>query len=158
MVLSCPERHCLCLFPLDLLLTSLQVTTVKSILTDAGQKFGMNMKPRKPIISGTITQFLEATKAGQDPFVALGLETEQEAPNASDMRKVQGRVIVVGAGPAGLAAALHLKVRLMWCEQGCAREMWPAGPHNAAWNWWRRCPSRRASLVGGLALLVEIRA
>ncbi len=70
----------------------------------------MNIKPRKPLISGTITQFLEATKAGQDPFEALGLETQKEAPNASDVRKVQGRVIVVGAGPAGLAAALHLKV------------------------------------------------
>ena len=114
-MLSCPDIRRLCYFfpSSHLLLPCMQVTTVKSILNDAGQKFGMNMKPRKPIISGTITQFLEASKAGQDPFAALGLETQQEAPNASDMRKVQGRVIVVGAGPAGLAAALHLKVS--WC-------------------------------------------
>ena len=86
----------------------LQVTTVKSILGDAGENFGMNMKLRKPVVQAAINDYLEAQKAGTDPYEAMGLEAPN--PAASEVRRVQGRVIVVGAGPAGLAAALHLKV------------------------------------------------
>lgn len=35
-----------------------------------------------------------------------------DQPNKAHPKKV-GRVIVIGAGPAGLAAAQHLKVRLL---------------------------------------------
>ena len=41
------------------------------------------------------------------------LQGERDAPPASKRQKVKGKVIVVGAGPAGLAAALHLQVTLI---------------------------------------------
>ena len=38
------------------------------------------------------------------------LQGEKDAKPVGPRPKLKGRVIVVGAGPAGLAAALHLKV------------------------------------------------
>lgn len=38
------------------------------------------------------------------------LQGETDVPVQKQKPKVKGRVVVVGAGPAGLAAALHLQV------------------------------------------------
>lgn len=46
---------------------------------------------------------------GKAPLTAGATPEEQPA-------KVKGRVIIVGAGPAGLAAAMHLKV--LWLQRG----------------------------------------
>ena len=39
------------------------------------------------------------------------LEGDTAAPPARKKSRTKGKVVVIGAGPAGLSAAMHLKVR-----------------------------------------------
>ena len=45
-------------------------------------------------------------------FIQGKASSPAEAAPEEKPAKVKGRVIIVGAGPAGLAAAMHLKVRM----------------------------------------------
>ena len=46
-------------------------------------------------------------------FIQGKAPSPAEAAPEEKPAKVKGRVVIVGAGPAGLAAAMHLKVRML---------------------------------------------
>ena len=68
-------------------------TTEKMLREILSKHFGLNMKPKKALIKGLVASYLDAS-----------------GPPKEYQKKInKGRVVVVGAGPAGLTAALHLK-------------------------------------------------
>lgn len=72
---------------------NLDETTEKMLREMLSQHFGLNMKPKKSIIKRLV-----------------GLYLDNGGPPKEYQRKVNlGKVVVVGGGPAGLTAALHLK-------------------------------------------------
>jgi len=86
----------------------LEATSEKMLRAQLAEHFGIDMSDRKGLIRDLVTSYLEA---GGPP---AGYK-KQKAKELAEMerkrtpRKHIGRVVVVGAGPAGLTAALHLK-------------------------------------------------
>ena len=53
-------------------------------------------------------------------FISGEMKSPSKKPAKQKPAKVEGRVIIVGAGPAGLAAANHLQARLTDARPLCA--------------------------------------
>lgn len=94
--------------------TDLQTTSEKMIRAQLAAHFGSEseIKARKAQIRDLVTTYLN--HKGPPPTYKDKATREAEQTNNASKRQKQGprplgRVIVIGAGPAGLTAALHLK-------------------------------------------------
>jgi DEK C terminal domain len=77
-----------------------QTTTEKMIRKQLQQQLGIDLSDRKAFVRSQVELFLSGAAPPPPP------------PQAKPPQKMgTGKVVVVGAGPAGLSAALHLKVR-----------------------------------------------
>lgn len=94
--------------------TDLETTTEKHLRAELGEYFQQDMKPHKGIIRGYVTAYLEGggpPKSYRDRKKREAKEAERAARREEMLNApiTRGRVVVIGAGPAGLSAALHLK-------------------------------------------------
>jgi monoamine oxidase len=92
----------------------LETTTEKHLRAELGEYFQQDMKPHKGIIREYVTAYLEGggpPKSYKDRKKREAKEAERAArrEEMANIPITRGRVVVIGAGPAGLSAALHLK-------------------------------------------------
>lgn len=105
-----------------LLGVDLESTSEKMLRSQLADFFGIDMKPHKGFIRELVTEYLEHN--GPPPRYAERKRAEREAKErqekeAKKKKYSKGRVVVVGAGPAGLSAALQLKVLSCLCFLFC---------------------------------------
>jgi len=92
----------------------LETTTEKHLRAELSEYFQQDMKPYKGIIREYVTAYLEEggpPKSYKDRKRREAKEAERAArrEEMANLPITRGRVVVIGAGPAGLSAALHLK-------------------------------------------------
>lgn len=80
----------------------------------------------------SLQQVVDYLSSGGPPMWYKAKRQEQAQRARQEARRRRRRVVVVGAGPAGLTAALHLKVGSWGAWFGCSKSLlaWPtwAGP------------------------------
>lgn len=75
-----------------------------------------------------VTDFLNSGR--EPPAWYKQKKREARARQRAEQRRRRWRVVVVGAGPSGLTAALHLKVSRGWATEGLVRgRCWGAESH-----------------------------
>lgn len=86
----------------------LESTSEKMLRAQLGEYFGVDMSSKKALIRELVTAYLES---GGPPASYKEKKAKEAAAEEKSKRprKPLGRVVVIGAGPAGLTAALHLK-------------------------------------------------
>lgn len=85
----------------------MQTTSEKMLRKELSGYFGVDMKGKKAYIRELVTGYLE--NGGPPPSYRERKRRAAEGKQSASRNPAAGRVIVVGAGPAGLASALHLK-------------------------------------------------
>jgi hypothetical protein len=88
----------------------LQTTSEKMLRSQLAEHFGVDMSGRKQFVRELVTAYLQT--GGPPPASrARASAAAKRAARAAAAPKggARGRVIVIGAGPAGLTAALHLR-------------------------------------------------
>ncbi|KAK9805594.1 hypothetical protein WJX72_006757 [[Myrmecia] bisecta] len=83
------------------------VATEKGIRKQLGEQLGMDLHHRKAFIREQVHRFLAGDRSIPEPEPAAQPTPPRSA--SKPPKPITGRVIVVGAGPAGLAAAMQLK-------------------------------------------------
>lgn len=85
----------------------LETTSEKMLRAQLSEHFGVEMSSRKSLIRELVTGYLEA---GGIPAAYRDQKAKEAAAKTlRPSRRPIGKVVVIGAGPAGLTAALHLK-------------------------------------------------
>ena len=94
----------------------LQTTTEKKLRAQLSEFFKVEMSSRKALVRDIVTAYLSsngpsvAWKERKAKETAAAAQEQQEnTKKAAHKRRSLGKIVVIGAGPAGLSAALHLK-------------------------------------------------
>ncbi|PRW44477.1 lysine-specific histone demethylase 1-like protein 3 isoform A [Chlorella sorokiniana] len=84
----------------------LNLVTEKRLRQQAGEQLGVDLSERRQHIRTLVVEYLGS---GGPPAWYKAKQREQAQRARQEARRRRRRVVVVGAGPAGLTAALHLK-------------------------------------------------
>lgn len=87
----------------------LQTTSEKMLRSQLAEHFQADMSQRKAFIRDVLTEYLQTGGPSPGYKEKMAKQAAAERRAAAKLQRQRGRVIVVGAGPAGLTAALHLK-------------------------------------------------